>query len=1001
MTGSRGLAGLSVVALMALPTFAHAQVQGPSASTSGGGASSGGGIRHFGAVGLGMGVGQNAGGGIRAFHGFLAGAAAARDNIAPTFDPPPGDIVAPTLAAQCVGRVVIPAVNVVDNRDRNPDVTMTLLDPPMGVGADLDPEGDTVDLPVGTFDVLVEATDNRGNQAQVSFQISVVDQTPPTVQPVPDPTPIGGEAEATSPAGTPVALGNFGCVDACDPNATGTSNARASYPVGDTAVTLRCTDSSGNFAEQGVTVRVRDTTPPRLAGAPPDAFGVECNDPNQTTVRVPAVPFLDNGSSANAMTYSLIINPDSDNINRSPVPENITLPPGQHVLRYVARDEAGNQGTVDLAVEVLDRGAPRLEVLNAPDTGWYNNDANVQIRVVDDCGAVGGNLQLDVQPAPQQQAINDDVITLTYTDDGLYTLSITVTDAAGNDATNNAVAFGIDRTRPVASVAQPPQVNVDPIEPLSYTLYPMNNSLALSFGGEDQGDGVVSGIRSISVVLDPGSNDERVLVDFEDSSPVGNPSRGDRAVRNVGCQDVPALDPFNALCDEDGELVLRDLPVGPHVLRTTVTDFAGNTTVEDAYFMNANLHAGLEVVVAQMTQRLADLPNNPLPQNTLNNLVAALGELQDARNVTAVTVAGSPYETPTFLGTGLVGVQSATAPLTLAVGPGLNPGDATLITRWNSILQRIALSDLELYSEYIESLGLLAVLNDQFLRDEYLNDMDREEQSRATMQDAIAQEAFSQSAQSALDAFFSLKMAHTSWLMNWNAVPQGGAGDLAQYDNALAIVTEITQELGLYLQIPGAPASQAIRQIQAQMNELRIGLAALVNNGFDTPNGLSDYDYLVLLLDARSTVLQSQQAVQNGAFMLNYQWAVITILRWMVHASTARARTILGPNVADNLDVFTASLQRINRGVANLDAREPTQAMNLYTQGDSSCLMVQMYHCYYVADEGDDDQDPHLGPVDLPLLDDNGCDQLMVYPDDWQEDVNNLQPGLDERCNAP
>ena len=160
----------------------------------------------------------------------------------------------------------VPDVTVVDNRDRNPTVAIALI---VNANQTLNVEpGQVVPLGPGSYDVLVVARDRRGNTREGAFVVDIVDNTDPYIEPVPDPTPLARPAEATSPAGTRVAV-NFTCRDNCDQDPT-EGDVREVYPFGSTVVDLTCTDSAGNTSETPITIRVGDSTPPEVLGNVPE-----------------------------------------------------------------------------------------------------------------------------------------------------------------------------------------------------------------------------------------------------------------------------------------------------------------------------------------------------------------------------------------------------------------------------------------------------------------------------------------------------------------------------------------------------------------------------------------------------------------------------------------------------------------------------------------------------------------------------------------------------------
>src|SRR5207247_5231634 len=106
------------------------------------------------------------------------------------------------------------------------------------------------------------ATDAHLNTASGSFNVTVVDTTPPVVT-----VPANKTLEATSAAGRVVSFsGDVSASDIVDGAITPTClpASGSSFALGTTTVTCTATDASGNHASKTFKVTVVDTTPPVL-----------------------------------------------------------------------------------------------------------------------------------------------------------------------------------------------------------------------------------------------------------------------------------------------------------------------------------------------------------------------------------------------------------------------------------------------------------------------------------------------------------------------------------------------------------------------------------------------------------------------------------------------------------------------------------------------------------------------------------------------------------------
>ena len=141
---------------------------------------------------------------------------------------------------------------------------------------------------IETTTVTCTASDAAGNVGTASFDITVVDTTPPVLS-VPDSFTIEGNtingANVDLPAST--------AVDIVDPDpVVDCTESSGFFPLGDNTVTCAATDGSNNTsASQSYTVTVVDTTPPVLTV--PDSFTEEGNTSNGANVDLPASTAVD------------------------------------------------------------------------------------------------------------------------------------------------------------------------------------------------------------------------------------------------------------------------------------------------------------------------------------------------------------------------------------------------------------------------------------------------------------------------------------------------------------------------------------------------------------------------------------------------------------------------------------------------------------------------------------------------------------------------------------
>jgi hypothetical protein len=123
---------------------------------------------------------------------------------------------------------------------------------------------------LGTTTVTCTATDPRGNKGTGAFTISVSDNTPPVLH-----APSEASFFADAPSGIPTDhsgvqrfLRSPVAEDIVDESVVITNNAPAVFPMGETTVTFRAVDDSGNAATQIARVTVRPRPADQPTGQP-------------------------------------------------------------------------------------------------------------------------------------------------------------------------------------------------------------------------------------------------------------------------------------------------------------------------------------------------------------------------------------------------------------------------------------------------------------------------------------------------------------------------------------------------------------------------------------------------------------------------------------------------------------------------------------------------------------------------------------------------------------
>ncbi|MEE2787294.1 MAG: hypothetical protein VX589_08140 [Myxococcota bacterium] len=988
-------------------TASHAQKM-PAYIFSGGGGTSqsaDGSIRHFSAIGIGMAVGDAQNGTHRAHHGFLGGAQvfANRDVEPPVFDPPLADLTVPVNDDECFADFRVPDITVVDDRDRNPTVAMSLI---VSAAESLNVQpGQNIRLGPGSYDVLVVTADRRGNTREGAFVVDIVDNTDPLIANVPNPTPLARPAEATSPAGTRVAI-NFECSDNCDADPI-EGDVREVFPFGATDVDLTCTDNAGNESDTPITIRVGDNTPPEVLGNVPDTVQLRCNAANGAVVNVPQVAWRDNATLPNLLERRLIVNPDADppteycnTAGCDPIPDQLELSVAgsPHILRFQATDQSGRTGSLDLRVEVQDDTGPRIIAANIPESGWFNADASFTFSVEDNC-ATAENIDPTIEPVPTRVTRDGNVFTVEYARDGRYNLNIAVTDDGGNVTRDNSISFGVDRTPPEVVVAVPRQRGIIADDPLTYPFHGKGESLALNVGAEDVGDGEPSGIKSVTVIASPGEFLQRTLAETSYNG-AGSPVRGDRSVANINCT-TNALINGKPLCT-NGAVNLRYLDSGTATIRVVVEDFAGNTGTYDARYVNGDLAAAMERASARLNGVINPCETCPdvgeLPED--DNITRAIQILNQGFGQAQPSHVASPFGTPIFLGGAVKAAERAMAEVDAAIAVADDPTREAIYADQAQMVSRAAWSDLKLYNEWIDTLRP-AFGKELYIQDSYAADMERVTDGLTAMEEAVDRQDWLEVLSQARQAVFFQKMAHQLWIMNWNAQPQPwdianvsrDNVNYAEYFQARDILIAIENELDTYLQtVQDPPAENRVQAIRDLLGDIVANLDLLLTDGVSV--GLSDREYLRTLMDLRNIAISSKAAENEGAYMRPYQYSMMMIVRWLTQFSLASALHYETREGSDDFAIYQWAQQSIDEGREYLENGEVERVINLYgSQSKALCPIIGIYHCWYLVDEtelppnaGDNDQP--LADIALPAVCTDSADNDglgMLLPSEWQD----------------
>ncbi|MBM4039546.1 MAG: HYR domain-containing protein [Planctomycetes bacterium] len=218
-------------------------------------------------------------------------------------------------------------------------------------------------FPLGETIVTWTAADASGNAATATQRVRVVDTTSPVLV-----APEDIIAEATSPSGAAVKLGQAAVLDLCDAAPAVTNDAPAVFPLGTTVVTWTATDASGNVATGTQRVTVVDTTPPQVLSlsASPNVLWPPNNKMVSVTVDALVADLCDEAPSYRIVSVScneLVLHPGGKKGQADWVitgdhtvdlrAKRLGTAPGRiYTIHVEARDASGNVAAATVTVRV-------------------------------------------------------------------------------------------------------------------------------------------------------------------------------------------------------------------------------------------------------------------------------------------------------------------------------------------------------------------------------------------------------------------------------------------------------------------------------------------------------------------------------------------------------------------------------------------------------------------------------------------------------------------------
>ncbi|MHA7100324.1 collagen-binding domain-containing protein [Roseivirga pacifica] len=514
---------------------------------------------------------------------------------------------------------------------------------------------------LGENTVTLTATDASGNEASTTVTVTIVDDIKPTV--------IAQDIEVyldeNGNASIAVEDINNGSSDNCSLSLALDNLAFDCADLGTNTITLTGTDGSGNTASASATVTVKDNISPIVTAK--DFLGyLDAN--GELTI------------SQNDVVDALLDNCSVANVTISKT-EFGCAELGENTVTITVTDAAGNTATATSTVTVEDKTAPVVTVQNVSLNLDASGNATLEVSDVetssnDNCGIASKVLS--------QTAFDCD-------DLGTNTVSLTVTDASGNEVTEEFTVTVVDNIAPNV-VAQDVTVYLNSNGEALISVQDVNN------GSTDNCSLTLELNKTSFDCSDLGTN--TVLLTSTDAS-------GNSAAASAVVTVVDAINPvviakdFLGYLDANGELTISQNDVvealsdncsianvtisktefgcaelGENMVTITVTDAAGNTatatsTVTIADNIAPSLSSMPTNITVQATNGCSAIANWTTPQVSDNCSATITSDYTSGQsfNVGTTTVTYTATDVAGNTSTASFNVTVLASPITVTLSP--------------------------------------------------------------------------------------------------------------------------------------------------------------------------------------------------------------------------------------------------------------------------------------------------------------------------------------------
>ena len=295
-------------------------------------------------------------------------------------------------------------------------------------------------FPVGVTTLEFTATDANGNSSICTFDITVIDNEPPTIT---CPAPITINADIYCEVSSIPGLIQPETDDNCANTYNIINNLPELYPlpIGNHYITWTITDSAGLTATCDQLITVVDATPPAISCPSVDPFYT--TDPNQCNATLSFT-----ATATDACNGSPLMNYEIDG---NPITFPYAFPLGTTTVDAIADDGNGNTSTCNFDVVVEDHQVPTVVcqpltiTLDASGNATIAEDA-INNGSTDACGGL---------------TFDTDITNFDCSDIGSNTVELTVTDASGNTNTCTTTITVLDHVQGATAT-----ISSNPVSPI-------------------------------------------------------------------------------------------------------------------------------------------------------------------------------------------------------------------------------------------------------------------------------------------------------------------------------------------------------------------------------------------------------------------------------------------------------------------------------------------------------------------------------------------------------